>query len=648
MIPAIMPKTDLKPLIDAAMSRFPLAEVLHQHGVSLKRSGSDYVALCPFHSEKTPSFHVYAKENRYHCYGCGAHGDTIRFLMQHDGLHFLEAVSSLAGMAGVPLPEHFSTSRAGSDEWKGSVPGVFGLRRPRVMGETPKRFREPKKTWESPAPPNPAEISQCQEIIRIAVSIYQEGLSSPLAQAYLRERNITNDVADRFCLGYADGSSSVCRHMVNAGEDVDWYEKAGVIARKGDRQEWADRFRNRLIFPIRDEEGRFCGIGGRYIAPPTQGFGKPSFRPKYINTPETPAYHKSQMLYGLYESRKSMKSTGRAILVEGYLDVIGLHQEGIENAVASCGTALTDAQIALLLRHASEVVLCFDGDDAGRAAASKAAEKCLEYLQDGIVIRVAFLPNGKDPHDLMQTPDGRETFDKLVLDAPSVMDVLTRSLLDRIPVVDPNSADRFLTEFGYYRDRVPGDINRKAWESSVALIVHAYRRIDVDSEMVSCVASDHGGNPHPQVPSQKTRILRPAPKLSEAFIERAIWWVFHLPWEDSVSAWESVPVSWFAYLKSPALEQLSLVLRTLPQGLDDAQTAGIRAILKKVDDQRDFQDVVRRMDADAKKSEVSAMVRKVTNAVTRGRIAFIAAIAERDGVGALTEDEQRLLRTGCR
>lgn len=648
-------KTDLKPIIAAALSRVSLAEVFHQHGIALRKAGEDYVACCPFHSEKTPSCHIYTQQNRYHCFGCAAHGDALTFLMRQDGQSFRESVAVLANMAGVPLPEHFSICDAGKDEWQGSVPGVFGLRKPKDAKMAPvRKFREPTKRWEAPST-DPAAAAQCEAIVRHAAMVYQRGLFSSLAQTYLKERRITAASAERFCLGYADGSSPVCRDMsqrakAGASRDalVSNYEMAGVIARKGPDKIWADRFRNRLIFPVRDVDGRYCGLGGRYVTPLASGFGKVSdMRPKYINTPETPVYHKSRMLYGLFENQAAIKSARKAILVEGYMDVIGLYQGGIENAVASCGTSLTDAQLTLLLQYTSEIILCFDGDDPGRAAAMKAAEKCPEYLRDDVAIRVLFLPDGKDPHDLMQAPDGVDTFDRLSLNAVPILDVLMRSILDRFPVTDADSADRFMGEFEHYLSQVRGAATREAWKGTAALMVSVYRPVDTLSaaQTVDLAVSANRRRDGPTMSSSASRATSATPRLSDLFVERAIWWLFHLPWEDSIAIWNAVPTSWLAYAQSPALEQLARVLRSLSGGLDGAQTSNVRAILKKVDDQRDFQEAVRWMDIDAKKTEVAAIVQKIIIHATRGRVAFIAGVAERDGLGALTDDEQLLLRS---
>ena len=643
-------KTDLKPVIAAALSRMPLAEVFHRHGIALRKSGEDYVARCPFHSEKTPSCHIYTKENRYHCYGCAAHGNTLTFLMASDGQSFLEAVASLADMAGVPLPDHFSiTKGSGGEEWQASVPGVFGLRKPAAGRKSAERkFREPRKTWEAPPAPDSLEVEQCAAIVREAAGIYRQGCSSPLAQAYLKERHITAASAERFCLGYADGSSPVCREMRRKDGDEPLYEKAGVIARKGPDKDWADRFRNRLIFPIRDAEGQYCGMGGRYIAPPAKGFGKADVRPKYINTPETPAYHKSRMLYGLCENQSAIRSAGKAILVEGYMDVIGLVQAGIENVVASCGTALTDAQLTLLLKYTPEVLLCFDGDAAGRTAALKAAEKSLEYLRDGVTIRVLFLPDGQDPCDLMQAPDGVENFDRLALNAAPVLDVLMRHLLERFPVTDMDSADQFMIEFGYYLDRVPGESVRKAWEGSAATVIAPYRPVAAlrpPANLPIRSSSVKGSLP-----------ARLSPRMSDAFVERAIWWLFHLP-QELAGAWNTVPSAWVIYARTgtqsagDTLEHLARALNALsrdPSALADAQTAAIRAILKKVGGQKDFMEAVRRMDADAQKAEVNAIARKIAVHATRCRLAYVAGVAERDGIGALTDEERLFLSSAGR
>ncbi|WP_215882073.1 DNA primase [Acidithiobacillus thiooxidans] len=670
-------KSDLKPLIATALSRVSLAEVFHQHGIALRKQGEDYVACCPFHSEKTPSCHVYTKQNRYHCFGCHAHGDTLTFLMQHDGHPFLEAVETLADMAGVPMPERPALHAHKDEEWQESVPGVFGLRRKSSatgarQGRRSLSILRARPAFVDQPPPDPDVVAQCHVIVQEAARIYQRGLSAPVAQAYLKKRQITEASVERFALGYADGSSPVYKACVSrvstqGEQQASLYETAGVITQKPspsspDVKEWADRFRNRLIFPIRDEGGSFCGMGGRYLSSPSS-FGKKDVRPKYINTPETPVYHKSQMLYGLHENQSAIRSTGKAVLVEGYMDVIGLFQGGIENAVASCGTALTDAQLTLLLQFTSDILLCFDGDAPGRAAALKAAEKCLEYLQDTVTIRALFLPEGMDPYDLMQTPDGPAVFDRLAMNAVPVLDVLMQTLQSESPVLDRESADRFLEEFGYRLEKVPGEATRDAWRGSAEALVAKYRPDlsrstplmpglgNTKATAAVTVARPSVSRP----PDRKTKAL------SESFMERAVWWLFRLPWETAAPIWSALPVAYLVYdeRESPATKQLAMVLRSLCTPIHTSsraseetldmrcfQTSGARAILEKVDRQVDFVQVFNTMSAENQKMELAAIVQKITEQAQRRRLAFIAGIAERDGFGALTDEEQTFLRRG--
>ena len=711
-------KIDIKPFLETALSRISIAEVFHQHGASLRRSGEDYVACCPFHVEKTPSCHLYTKQNRYHCFGCGAHGDALTFLMQYDGQSFRESVIALADATGVVLPEAFvrvapckGLSAAheaehagglaphkgfggglrplrGASPLQGSASGAGAAdRASHLQGDpfsgarqkSPRKMREPR-AWEGPPPPTSKEIARCQELTREAAGIYQKNLTHPSAQKALQDRGITASAIERFSLGYADGSSSVLQSIrQKAGGEAEWlaaYEQAGLVVQKGSDKAWADRFRHRLIFPIRDVAGAFCGMGGRYIAPPENGFGKPSsVRPKYINTPDTPAYHKNQMLYGLHENWSAIQSARHVFLVEGYMDVIGLCQAGIENVVASCGTALTDAQLQLLLQHTSSITFCFDGDAPGREAALKAARKSVEYLQDHVRIRVMFLPADHDPDSLMRSPNGADLFDKLACDAVSVLDVLMDSLLGQPPAgghtlargqtiareqplaarrPDAQHVDAFLKEWSYYLERIPGDAVRGGWESVVASML-GMANLSVPLQGAT-PAADREGSVTPASSSQRqprrgepvSCVAHMPQALSEKVVTRALWWIYRCEGTEWQELWRAIPATCLIYeaRRSTPARALYMVLRSLAEGLSlaDTRTGRVLDILKKVEAQKDFVSIVRDMSDAAKQQEVSAMVARISRQAVQGRVAYVAWMADTYGEWALSDEERSLLR----
>ncbi len=317
--------------IDDLMARTDIVEVVASR-VSLKKSGREYSACCPFHNEKTPSFTVSPSKQFYHCFGCGAHGTALGFLMEHDHLSFPEAVEELARSAGMEVP--------------------------REAGEGPERGRD-----------------DLYHIMEQAAAIYSEGLKhSSAARDYVGSRGLGEDMIERFRLGYVpDAWDTVVRRLGGSEQAEKNLLRSGLAAERESGGLY-DRFRGRLMFPIRDVRGRVIAFGGRVLG---QG------EPKYLNSPETPLFHKGRELYGLYEARRALRDIPRLLVVEGYMDVIGLHQAGIPWAVATLGTATTGDHANRLFRLTPEIVFCFDGDAAGRRAAWRALENVLGGLTEG-------------------------------------------------------------------------------------------------------------------------------------------------------------------------------------------------------------------------------------------------------------------------
>ncbi len=368
--------------IDELMTRTDIVDVIDGR-VPLKKAGREYKACCPFHDEKTPSFSVSQDKQFYHCFGCGAHGTAIGFLMEYEHMDFVEAVEHLAARHGLEVP------REG------------GAEKPEKAGEAGKDLLE---------------------VLAAADRFYREQLrrhpDAKQAVAYLKQRGLTGETAARFGLGFApDGWDNLLRAIGRDETARRALEHAGLVTKRS-TQGYYDRFRNRIMFPIHDHRGRVVGFGGRVL-----GEGEP----KYLNSPETPVFHKGAELYGLYAARGAIKSAGKALVVEGYMDVVALAQHGIDYAVGTLGTATTRAHLERVFRYCTEVVFCFDGDRAGRAAAWRALESLLPTLGEGRQASFLFLPEGDDP-DSAVNREGGEGFEQRIRAATPFSDFLVQHL----------------------------------------------------------------------------------------------------------------------------------------------------------------------------------------------------------------------------
>ena len=362
--------------VQELLGRVDIVDVIDRH-VKLKRAGANYVACCPFHTEKTPSFTVSQTKQFYHCFGCGAHGTAIGFLIEHGGLGFVDAVKELAQSVGLKVPE----DRSGANE----------------------RRRE--------------ESDDLHGVLLKAAQYYRSRLKdSAGAIAYLKKRGLSGEIAKRFGIGYApDGWQNLA--AVFSDYDGKPLAAAGLVKAKDDGRRY-DVFRDRIMFPIVDVRGMVIGFGGRVLE---------TGEPKYLNSPETPLFAKGRELYGLYQARRALREAGRVLVVEGYMDVVALAQCGIEYAVATLGTATTPEHVQKLLRQSDEIVFCFDGDGAGRRAAWRALENALAQLQDGKQVRFLFLPEGEDP-DTFVRKHGKAGFEGQLKGARP----LSRFLLDEL------------------------------------------------------------------------------------------------------------------------------------------------------------------------------------------------------------------------
>jgi len=386
--------------IDDLLARADIVEVVDEY-VPLKKQGSNFKARCPFHEERTPSFNVNAERQIYHCFGCGAGGNAIGFLMEYEHLRFPEAVRELAQRYGLEVPEE-----AGGEERKAQPEGEMDVAALARLNEKATRYYE----YQLRHHPEAAAVHE-----------------------YLQARGISGEIAARFRLGFApEGWRNLLGALATDGTTARGLESLGLVASKNGRT--YDRFRNRLMFPIRDARGRVIAFGGRVL-----GDGEP----KYLNSPEGPLFHKGRELYGLHEGRQALRREERALVVEGYMDVIALAQAGVDNAVAPLGTALTAEQLRLLFRSVPEVVFCFDGDDAGREAAWRALEAALPEMGHGRVVRFLFLPQGEDP-DSMVRAEGPEAFRARLDQAVPLFEFLIQGLKERADLTYTEGRDRLL------------------------------------------------------------------------------------------------------------------------------------------------------------------------------------------------------------
>ena len=380
--------------IQELLNRVDVVEVVDRK-VQLKKAGANFVACCPFHKEKTPSFSVSPSKQFYHCFGCGAHGSAISFLIEYDGMTFVEAVNELANTAGLKVPNE---QNVGTKEVK-----------------------------------NNQKLEQVMQSTNI---FFQKQLrQSNKAIAYLKERGLTGQIAKEFAIGYApEGWSNLEKNLTNY--DTEDLIKAGLI-QKNEQGKFYDRFRDRIMFPIINEKGVAIGFGGRVI--------NPEDTPKYYNSPETPLFQKSFELYGLINARKAIRTENYVLVVEGYMDVAALAQHDIRNVVATLGTATTQFHIKKLMRYTQEIVFCFDGDQAGKEAAWRALNNALEALNDNLNLKFLFLPDNHDPDSYVRE-NSKEAFTKMVDAALPFSEYLIKYLTEKNNLASQEKKVKFLNE----------------------------------------------------------------------------------------------------------------------------------------------------------------------------------------------------------
>lgn len=384
--------------IDEILSRSDIVSIIEAR-VPLKKAGREYQARCPFHDEKSPSFTVSPQKQFYHCFGCGAHGTVVNFLMEYDRLEFREAIEELAQAAGMPLPEEVRGQDEGPD------------------------------------------YRPLYDVLARADQFYRQQLrQSDKAVDYLRGRGIAGEIARDYGMGYAPPGWDNLRRQLPQADAV----AAGLLAEKDDGHSY-DRFRDRVMFPIRDSRGRTIAFGGRTLGDDSA---------KYLNSPETPLFHKGRQLYGLYEAKQHSRQLDQILVVEGYMDVVALAQHGFHNSVATLGTATTAEHLQLLFRSTEEVIFCFDGDPAGQRAGWRALEQSLPAMRGTRRVRFLFMPEGEDPDSLVRSR-GAGDFQALIDAALPASQVLMDGLCANENLASADGRSRVAERARPYVEKLP-------------------------------------------------------------------------------------------------------------------------------------------------------------------------------------------------
>ena len=441
----LLARTDLVELIDAR--------------VPLKKTGRNYSACCPFHQEKTPSFTVAPDKQFYYCFGCGASGNAVGFLMEYEHMNFPEAVKQLASRAGMEVPES----------------------RPETAADKQRKDR----------------LQSLYDLLSRAERFYSQQLrqapEKQKAVSYLKNRGLSGEIAKKFAIGFAPpGYDNLINGLSLTESALEQALTAGLLVRREDTGRVYDKFRDRIIFPIRDSRGRTIGFGGRVL-----GDGKP----KYLNSPETPVFHKGQELYGLWEWRQSRDRSDRLYVVEGYMDVIALTQHGVPNVVATLGTATTEDHARKLFRQVNEVILCFDGDKAGVRAAWRALESLLPALDDGKQVRFLFLPDGEDPDTLVRA-QGPEALRALTDQADTLSTYLFRHLSEGLDLNTVDGRARLARLALPYLDKPAGPVYRALLTEELARLTRLDKESLSQLKPAKPEPTPAAPTPHPQATQQ--------------------------------------------------------------------------------------------------------------------------------------------------
>ena len=499
--------------IDDLITRADIVEVLGRR-IQLKKAGREFKACCPFHDEKTPSFTVSPAKGFYHCFGCGEHGTALSFLMKYDHMDFVDAVESLAGMMGIDVP--------------------------REENQRPARRYD--------------ELFQLMQQVE---KHYQEELKKhPPAVEYLKARSIDGATAKRFAIGFApSGWSHLLDRFGTSKEATDRLLALGLIIRKDNGKHY-DRFRERIMFPIRDSRGRCIGFGGRVLG---------QEEPKYLNSPQTVLFHKGSELYGLYEARQALRNIERLVIVEGYMDVVGLARHGIDFAAATLGTATTDEHLKRLFRVSDEVHFCFDGDRAGRAAAWRALETALPQIREGRQIRFVFLPEGQDPDSYVQT-NAAAGFEKAMDEALELSEYFVEELASQVDMESLDGRARLAELAKPLVGRIPPGVYREL------LIERLAESVGLAAPKLQAILDQDPATPAPAPRRQGLGGLRHQSRPSAAkpsIVRRAISLLLNDP-----EAADKLDIEQLAGVTKPGIELLRDLIETV-QAEPNMTTAGL-------------------------------------------------------------------------
>ncbi|MBL7004150.1 MAG: DNA primase [Gammaproteobacteria bacterium] len=428
--------------IDDLVNRIDIVDVIDAR-VPLKKKGRDYQACCPFHNEKTPSFTVSQSKQFYYCFGCGAKGNSIGFLMEYDHMEFVEAIEALANSISIEVPYETSSG-------------------------APTQYKPQKNTYEALH----KTLEQC-------ALFYQQALSqSQFALAYVKQRHISAETQQRFAIGYAP------KEWQSVPGEQQLLIQSGMSIEKDDGRSY-DRFRNRLMFPIRNRKGNTIAFGGRII--------DPEDNPKYLNSPETDVFHKAEEIYGLYELRQTHSKIEFILVTEGYMDVVALSEHGIHCAVATLGTAINHNQIETLFRTCKTVVFCFDGDAAGQKAAQRALENSFVNLKEGRIAKFLFLPTGEDPDTFVQQY-GKERFIEKVNNADTLTQFLFDSLLAKHNIKTAEGRALLLDELRPHFQQIP----LQSLKDQILGLLETTLKIKLDERLLNAVGETLTKTPAPQ------------------------------------------------------------------------------------------------------------------------------------------------------
>ncbi len=543
--------------IDELVARTDIIDVIGSR-LQLKKGGKEFKACCPFHGEKTPSFTVVPDKQFYHCFGCGAHGTALGFLMDHDHLSFVEAIEELAERAGLQVP----------------------------------REEDPN------AKPKPTEDLYVP--LERAATLYHEQLfNSDRAVGYVKKRGLTRETAQRFAIGYApDAWDFILKALGTSETETRKLLQVGLaIERERDSKKTGhyDRFRDRIMFPIRDTRGRVIGFGGRIL---DQG------EPKYLNSPETELFHKGRELYGLYEARQTTRSFKRLMVVEGYMDVVRLHQAGITYAVATLGTATTPEHLTRIFRVCNEVVFCFDGDRAGRAAAWRALENALPQIREGRQIRFLFLPDGHDPDSLVGE-EGREKFEARLDTALPLSDYFIRELSSRSDIQSVDGRAQFAEAAKPLVAKVPAGVYRELLVDALAKVV------GMSAERLAGLLGADGAVPGDR--AAKTSDFTPPPASNPSgrsnLVRQAVHLLVHFP-QSAQAVPAELPLGAVNLKGIPLLTELINSLQ-----LNPCPTTG--ALLERWRDHPDYPSLMRLATLECLVPDVAAASRELVDALRR-------------------------------